>query len=374
ILEANTLDLETTRDLAISNLGLQWLKLNPERLTAVRQFIELLIGLPDPLQVRSGTVANAVYSWNGVRVMPQGVVCGLYEFLPEFPALLASLCLKTGNSVLIRSGAETSHTHQLVSGLIQSAIQKAKLDPRCFFSIPGDRVISAKDLIAASLPIDLIIPYGRPSFIQDIVSQSETSTIAPVLGNCYLFWPSSGSSDLVRTIILDSHMGNPDAVNAIEKVLITPNTNVSLLNVVFNYLREKGFTLKGDATLLADFPDLQPTAEEEWSKPYLSKTVAFKMVHSISEGIQWINHHSSGQADGLVTDSYRESQQFVLGINCAMAFINASPRFSRLTSGAMGNVALGMTGRGALYQGAIGVEMLLRRSQVMHGVGAVPGS
>jgi glutamate-5-semialdehyde dehydrogenase len=370
ILEANTLDLESTRNLEIADVGLQWLKLNPERLGMVRQFIEQLVGLPDPLQIRSGTVANSLYSLNGFRVIPQGTILGLYEYLPEFPILLASLCLKTGNSLLVKGNADTHNTHQLFARLIQSVLQNSKLDPRCFQSFPSDRSVSSSALVQSGLAIDLVIPYGRPSFIQTLAQAATVPILTPTIGNCYLFWSSSGSSDFVRTIIVDSHLGGPDAVNAIEKVVITPNTNFSLLNVVFNHLREKGFTLKGDETLTAEFPELILAQPLEWSTPYLNKTVAFKVVNSMAEGIQWINNHSGGQADGLVTDSYRESQQFTLGVNSATAFINASPRFSRLLSGPYGTVALAMVGRGALYQGAISIETLLKRSHIVQGVGS----
>jgi glutamate-5-semialdehyde dehydrogenase len=370
ILEANTLDLETTRDLAIAELGLQWLKLTPERLSVVRQFIESLIGLPDPLQVSRGTVAHSLHSLSGFRIMPQGVICGLYEFLPEFPILLASLCLKTGNSLLVRGTAETSHTHELWTQMISHILHKSSLDPGCFCGFPSDRTVTPKDLVTHQLPINLIIPYGRPNFIQDIARQGIISPVlAPAIGNCYLFCSASGNSDLARAIILDSHCGTPDAVSAIEKVLITPNTNFSLLNVLFSHLREKGFILKGDETLTADFPDLTLAEPNEWSQPYLHKTVAFKVVNTLAEGIQWINCHSSGQADVLITDSYRECQQFALGITSASLFFNASPRFSRLTSGPKGTVALGMIGRNALLRGPIGTDTLLKPSQLIHGVG-----
>jgi glutamate-5-semialdehyde dehydrogenase len=100
--------------------------------------------------------------------------------------------------------------------------------------------------------------------------------------------------------------------------------------------------------------------------------VAFKVVNTLSEGIQWINDCSSGHADVLVTEAYRESQQFTLGVTSATVFINASPRFSRLTTGPCGTVALGMLGRRCADQGAIGIETFLKRSQIIQGIGATP--
>ncbi|MGB8702003.1 MAG: gamma-glutamyl-phosphate reductase [Thermosynechococcaceae cyanobacterium] len=371
LLEANTLDLETTRDLAITGLGLQWLKLTPERLSLVRQFIELLMGLPDPLQIRQGTVSPLVYSLDGSRILPQGVVCGLYEFLPEFPVLLAGLCFKTGNSLILKGNPETSHSHQRMTQMISTAIAKVGLNPDCFLSCPSDRSVSPKDLLGSPLPIDLVVPYGRPSFIQDMVRLSTGPTLRPVMGNGYLIWSPSGSSDLVRALLIDSHLGNPDAVNAIEKVILTPDQNVSLLNVLFSHLREKGFALKGDEILVESFPDLGLAEPEEWSCPYLNKTIAFKRVNSLAEGIQWMNRHSSGQANVLVSDTYREVQQFTMGATCATAFINASPRFSRLTSGPRGMIALGMQGRGSHCPGPIGIEHFLKRIQIVQGIGPI---
>jgi glutamate-5-semialdehyde dehydrogenase len=368
ILEANTLDLETLRDLATVGFGAQWLKLTPERLSQVRQYLEALIGLPDPLQVRNGTVAQALYSFSGYRAIPRGLVCGLYEFLPEFPILLASLCLKTGNSLWLRGSAETSHTHQFLTDLMDAVLKKAKVDSHCFHSFSSDRALSSMTLINPALPIDLIVPYGRASFIASMAQQATAPILVPAMGNCYLFWSPSGSSDFVRTIIVDSHLGMPDAVNAIEKVLITPNLNSSLLNVVFHHLREKGFTLKGDETLTAEFPELILAAPHEWSTPYFNKTVAFKMVDSLSDGIRWINRHSSGHADGLVTDAYRESQQFILTANSATTFINASLKFSRLSSGPNGTIALGMMGRGTDW-GAMGIDTFLKGTRVVQGLG-----
>ncbi len=370
ILEANTLDLEIMRDLAVADLGLQWLKLTPERLSLVRQFIEQLIGLPDPLQFRSGTVAHSLYGLGSFRIVPRGVICGLYEFLPEFPALLASLCLKTGNSLLIRGNVETSHTHQFWVDTLSKILNKSNLDPQCFYSFGSDRTVTTKDLIAPDLTIDLMVPYGRPSFVQEIVRNRIGPVLAPSIGNCYLFWAATGSSDLVRTLIVDSHLGLPDAVNAIEKVLITPNTNFSLLNVVFSFLREKGFALRGDEILAAEFPDLTIADSQEWSQAYGNKTVAFKVVNTLAEGIQWINDHSNGHGDTLVTEAYRDSQQFTLGVTSANIFINASPRFSRLTSGPCGTIALGMIGRHHTDQGVIGIETFLKRSQVIQGIGS----
>ena len=370
ILEANTLDLETSRDLAISSLGLQWLKLTPERLTLTQRFLEQLLQLPDPLQIGRGLNANLFLRQGGGGVMPLGVICGFYEYLPEFPVLLAGLCLKTGNSLVLKSSAATHHTHELLSEALSQALAAGKLADGTICCLKSDRLVNLKDLGLLSDHVDLLIPYGRPSFIKEVTAQAKVPTLSPAMGNCHLLWSASGSSDLVRAILIDSHRGLPDAVNAIETVLIAADIKRPLLTVLWNHLRENGFTLKGDAELFAEFPDLLLAEPEDWTQPSAPhKRISFKAVTSPTEGMQWINDHSSGHADCLVTESYREGQQFSMMVQSSSLFINTSPRFSRLTSGIDGTLALGMTQRTSHTSGPIGISSLVRSRYIFQGCG-----
>jgi len=157
-------------------------------------------------------------------------------------------------------------------------------------------------------------------------------------------------------------------VNAIEKVLIHPNQKPSSLVTLFNSLKEKGFKLKGDANLVADFPDLKPTNEAEWSEAYLTKTVAFKVVDSLEMAIAWINQYSSGHADSIVTESYQESRQFALGVNSASTYINASPRFSR-NPGRGDAIFLGMSNQKGQRRGFVSMEALTTLKHIVQGNG-----
>jgi glutamate-5-semialdehyde dehydrogenase len=359
ILEANTLDLETTRDLAVSNLGLHWLKLTPERLNHAWNFIDQLSTLPDPacLGLGGGIV-------NGL-LKPFGAVCSFYEWFPEFPVFMAGLCLKTGNSLLIRGTAETTYTHQCLAENIVNAINQTGVVPASFHSLPSDRGLTVREWCSAAVTPDLVIPYGRPSFVQDICGQVAVPALKPVIGNCYLFWSATGSNDLVKAILLESHQGMPDAVNAVEKVLIPTEIPRPLLTLLWNSLREKGFDLYVDEKLQAEFPEMELANPTDWNRPYLRRAIAFRSVESLEAAIAWINVHSSGQADCLVTESQRESLLFVQGLHSAALYINAAPTFSRLSSGIAGTPALGMMGKGSLQAGSIGVQTLLRSSQVV---------
>jgi glutamate-5-semialdehyde dehydrogenase len=198
--------------------------------------------------------------------------------------------------------------------------------------------------------------------------QSTVPVLKSAMGNCYLYWSLSGSIEMSRWTILDSHASEPDPVNAIEKVLIHRTTNPSSLVTLWNSLQEKGFQIRGDAALVEAFPQLQLAKDAEWCQPYLNKTVAFKVVDNLEAAISWINRYSSGHADCIVTESYQESRHFALRVNSASTYINASPRFCR--NPARGeSIFLGMSNQKGHRRGLISPESLTTVKHIVQGNG-----
>lgn len=368
ILEANTLDLLASREMAVPDLILDWLKLTPERLQTTIQMLQRLGELSDPLR----RVMNASYqleqSQTYCQLMPLGTIALVYEAFPELGALTAGLCIKTGNSLILRGGTEASHSNGAIATALQSALEETGMPIGSLELLPSDRGSSLRDLITQDRYVNLVIPYGRPSLVQQVVRQSTAPVLKSGMGNCYLFWAPSGSLELARWMILDSHQSEPDPVNAIEKVLIHSNQKPSSLVTLWNSLKEKGFKIRADAELMAEFPDLKLANESEWGEPYLTKTVAFKVVNSLEEAIAWINQYSSGHADSIVTESYQESRQFALGVNSASTYINASPRFSRNPSRSEG-IFLGMSNQKGHRRGLISMESLTTLKHIVQGNG-----
>jgi glutamate-5-semialdehyde dehydrogenase len=141
------------------------------------------------------------------------------------------------------------------------------------------------------------------------------------------------------------------------------------LAILWNSLTEKGFQLRGDAELVAEFPkQLTLAADSEWNQPYLDKIIAFKVVDSIESAIAWMNQYSSGHADCLVTESYQESRQFALGVDSSSVYINSSPRFSRNPKRGEA-VFLGMSNQKGYRRGMINLETLTTIKQVVQGNG-----
>ncbi len=368
ILEANTLDLEASREMAAHELIIDWLKLTPERLETTVEILQRLGELSDPLR----RVRNADYqledSQTYSQLMPLGVIALIYEAFPELGAIAAGLCIKTGNSLILKGGSEASHSNAAIAFALQSAIEEAGLPTGCLELLAAEQGAVIRDLVTQDQYLNLVIPYGRSSLVQQVVRLSTAPVLKSAMGNCYLYWSLSGSLDMARWMILDSHQSEPDPVNAIEKVLIHRQALPSSLVTLWNSLKDKGFVIKGDAELVEAFPELKLAGDSEWNGAYLNKTVAFKAVDSLEPAIAWINQYSSGHADCIVTESYQESRHFALGVNSASTYINASPRFSRNPSRG-DSVFLGMSNQRGHRRGLISLETLTTVKHIVQGNG-----
>ncbi len=373
ILEANTLDLEVSREMALPDLMLEWLKLTPERLQTAGQILQRLAELADPIQqVLNVPVYQVDQCQTYCQFMPLGVIALVYEALPELGAIAAGLCIRAGNSLILRGGTEASHSNQIIAETLQVALEDANLPKQCVQLLPSDQGDLTSELVLLDRYINLIIPYGRAGLVQQVVRQATAPVLRTAIGNCYLYWSPSGSLDMARWMILDSHQTEPDPVNAIEKVLVHRHHNSTSLTMLWNSLKDKGFQLRGDTELVALFPELfAPVMDPaEWNRANLNGTITFKLVDSLETAIDWINHHSSGHADCLATESYQESRQFATGVNSAMTYINASPRFYRNPKRGS-PIALGMSNQKGHRRGLISLETLTTVKHIVQGNGAV---
>jgi glutamate-5-semialdehyde dehydrogenase len=355
ILEANTLDLEAS--LASSGSpATNWRKLTPERL---KQAIDLLERLQElPLARAPMTNTPATY----YRFTPLGQITLVVDALPEVLLLAAGMCLKTGNVLIIKCDPGIEHCGRVIINVIQATIANYKLAPACCQLVAPET--SLTELLDPAVGARQIIVYGKTELIAAVEKLAEVPVIAASIGNCYLYWSASSSWELVRNSILDSHIGEPDAVSAIEKVLVQPEHKSSNLIALWSSLQEKGFQLLGDQHLFNNYPDyLQLATPESWSQPYFNKTVAFKAIDNLEAGIQQINQHSSGHADSIITELFTEAQQFAANVETACIYINTSQRFQRYT----GNyIFLGIASQKSHHPGFISLERMMTAKPIIY--------
>jgi glutamate-5-semialdehyde dehydrogenase len=378
ILEANTLDLEASRDMAVPELVLEWLKLTPDRLNNAIECLVQLANLPDPLTLHVGI--------RGYQRVPLGVVAFVHEGFPQLGLIAAGMCLKVGNAIILKGGSEGTYTQEAIANITKEILIDRNFPEASIASVPKGVVL--KELIVQEKYLRLVIPYGRPSFVQQISKQATISALPTSMGNCYLYLAPSGDLDFAKEIILNSRKGDPDAVNAIEKVVVHRSWCDRGLGDWIVSLKKQGLVLRGCAETRAyyhDYLELQSGSdplnsglpnqielEDVWAQAYLDEKIAIKIVDDTEVAIAWINQHSSGHADVLLTDSLSERDRFVGRINSSTIFVNAHSRFSRCSKlGDSGNakIALGMSSlktRGASrYPGMIDIHALTTMKQVV---------
>ena len=373
ILQANTLDLEISREMAVPDLILEWLKLTPQRLQATVEILEALAELPDPFQKVINSPYQVTYCQNYSQLMPLGTIAFVYEALPELAIIAAGLAIKTGNAIILRGSSEASNTNTIIAQALQIALEEVNFPAHCLQFLPSEQGYSIKDLVTQDQYISLIIPYGRPSLIQEVTKIATAPVLKSTIGNCYLYWSLSSDLDFVRHIIDDSYQTIPDPVNAIEKVLINNQQKPTSIIRLFNYLQEQGFTLLGDESLMDEYEEyltLLPSDSSLWGEPFLNKTIAFRMVEDVNEASIWINQYSSGHANCLITDSFQEGRIFGMEIDSALVYINSSPRFYRYLPGS-NSVFLGISNQKGHRRGLISLETFTTIKQIVVGDGEI---
>lgn len=368
ILEANTLDLEASLDMAVPERVLDWLKLTPERLQTTVKILRRLAYLGDPrglLHPAPSRLSKAVAGYG--QVVPLGVIALVYEAFPELAAIAAGLSLRTGNGLILKGSNEASQTNQAIAQAIAQALEAINLSPYCIVSLTEEQGDVARTWLLQDPGIDLIIPYGRPGLVQQVVRQAGVPVLPTTMGNCYLYWSATGQLDTVVHMVLDSHRGEPDAVNAVEKVLVHRGCPPSALVQLCHTLWDQDFEVLADEALLPELPDVKPATAADWSRSFLGKTVALRSVDSMQTAATLINRHSSGHANAIATETYAESSRFTQLATSSVIYINTSPRFVRNPAQAS-SIALGMTAQRGRCNGFVGLGAFVTTQHILQGI------
>ncbi|NJN00025.1 MAG: aldehyde dehydrogenase family protein [Phormidesmis sp. RL_2_1] len=380
-------------------LVVDWLKLTPERVQTIADICHRLAAMGGPCVSLSDSSSGG----GDYHTRPVGVMGFIYEAFPDLGAIASALSIRTGNAMILKGGDAASRTNQIIASILQSTLADVGLSELLVFPVASTE-ISHLDVAQCS-EIDLIIAHGRPSLVEQILQQASVPVIPSRMGNCYLYWSASGSLDQVYQMIVESHSGTPDAVNRIEKVLLHEAHSENAITRLWNRLQEVGFTIKLDESLVQSLgldarssdtshsstqhpashspashsptshspTNHSPTSHNlvavdspEWDSAYLKKILAFRQVKDGAAAINWINAHSSGHADSIVTGDYTESRRFIAKCRSSSVYVNASPRFVR-NAHQTEEIALGMSNHKRAAGGLIGMALMRQRQRIFHG-------
>lgn len=322
--EANGRDLEASRDLG--DALQKRLVFDEKKLRGVVDGLETLASLPDPL----GRVLTRTELAEGLHLRrvtcPIGVIGIIFEARPDALVQISSLCLKSGNAVLLKGGKEALHTNRILAEVIRNATEAVGL--------PGDwiQLLETREEVNGMLRlneyIDLIVPRGSNSFVKYIMENTTIPVLGHSAGLCHLFLDASANLEKAVAIAVDAKTQAPATCNTVETLLVHKDAASRLLPTVCDALRNAGVELRGDEMSRSIVTWMKPATEEDWSTEYLALILSVKVVDDLAAAIAHINRFGSHHTDAIVTEDAAAAELFQRRVDSADVFWNASTRFA----------------------------------------------
>jgi len=368
IIQANQLDTEVSQKNNLASPLLKRLKFDHVKLHEAVEGIESLIKLPDPV----GETLSAMELDNGLDLYkvtcPIGVIGVIFESRPDALVQISSLCLKSGNSVLLKGGSEAQNTNRILAKIISEASSKAGI-PEGWIQLLETRS-DVNEMLKMDKYIDLIIPRGSNEFVRYIMDNSNISVLGHAEGICHVYVDESADLAMAEDIVIDSKTQYVAVCNATETLLVHENIANDFLPGLKNKLIAKNVTIFGDQQTVNILEEIQPATEEDWATEYLDYMLSIKVVKNMDEAIDHINKYGSRHTDSIVTSDKNNANKFMDLVDSANVFWNCSTRFSDGFRYGLG-AEVGISTNKVHARGPVGLEGLLIYKWKMIGTGQI---
>ncbi len=370
ILAANGEDVTAANAAGLTTALIDRLTLNERRLDDMVQSIEAVITLPDPVGAVIGTWRRP----NGLDIrkvrVPLGVVGIIYESRPNVTSDCAALCLKSGNAVVLRGGAEAFRSHQAIRQALGRALRSSGLPDAAVSLIPTAEREGVDIMLQLDRFIDVIIPRGGDELIRKITEHSRIPVIKHAKGVCHVYVDERADLAMAKTITLNAKCQRPATCNAMETLLVHERVAPSFLPDVIQSLQEAKVEVRGDARTRAIVPVVKAAAEADWATEYLDLILSIKVVGSLDEAVDHISRYGSSHSDAIVTTDPSAADRFVQAVDSAAVYVNASTRFTDGFQFGLG-AEIGISTDRLHARGPMGLEELTTYKYVVYGSGQV---
>lgn len=325
IFTANDLDVRQAEQEQLAAPLLHRLRFGEEKLQQVILGLKDLAAMDDPIG-KTTLARELTEDLDLYRVTcPIGVIGVIFESRPDALVQIASLALKSGNSVLLKGGREALRTNRALCEALRAGAEKAGL--------PADfaQLMETRDDVSAMLKedtlIDLIIPRGSKAFVRYIMDNSRIPVLGHADGLCHVYVDSKADPDMALRIAVDSKTQNVSVCNAAETLLVHREIADTFLPAFAAAMKEKQVTVVGDETSCG-LTGWEPAAEEDWNTEYLDLKISVKTVASVEEAIEHINRYGSHHTDCIVTEDKERASRFLTAVDSAGVYWNVSTRFA----------------------------------------------
>ena len=369
ILSANKKDLEFAESEGVAKALIARLALNDEKVRGMAKGIRSVVALEDPV----GKVKSVMEMDQDMVVeqvtCPIGVIGAIFESRPDAVPQISSLCLKSGNAVILKGGREAQNSNKVIVNLLVEAMSKVTGVPQSAVQMIETRA-EVVDMLKEEKYIHLIVPRGSNSFVKYI----QENTRIPVLGHsegvCHGYIDKSADLDKAIRISLDSKLQYPAACNAMETLLVHKDISAEILPDLVAKFREKQVELVGCLKTCQVVPEVSPACEADWDLEYNDLKLSIKIVDGLSEAVKFINKHGSGHTDVIITDNRQQAEQFLNEVSSASVMWNASTRFADGFRYGLG-AEIGISTNRTHARGPVGLEGMVIYKYKLYGNGQI---
>lgn len=369
IIEANKKDIEEARKKGLKEALLERLMLNDTRVDGMIKGLSDLLDLPDP--VGKGAVIKRP---NGLTLLkqkvPLGVIGIIYESRPNVTSDAAGLCIKTGNSVILRGGSEAINSNKAIVKALCKGLKRANLPTSCIQLIEDTSRERIQELFKMRDYIDVLIPRGGAALIENVAKNSQIPVIETGEGNCHIYIDEFADLDMAKNILINAKTSRPSVCNAVEKLLVHEKTASAFLPDALKELQGMGVEIRGCQKTQQVYPKVVPIRGEDWSAEYLDMILGVKIVKNIDEAIEHINKFGTSHSEAIVTKDYERANMFLSRVDAACVYVNASTRFTDGGEFGMG-AEIGISTQKLHARGPMGLEELTTVKYLILGNGQI---
>lgn len=375
ILAANRRDYASGEKTGMSAAMLDRLLLTPDRIRSISEDVRAVAALPDPVgeTFEMRTLPNGLQI--GKRRVPLGVIGAIYESRPNVTVDISVLCLKSGNSVVLRGGKEALHSNLSLVNAVQKASCRAGVtDGAVRFIESTDRAL-VEQLLKARDFIDLIIPRGGSELISYVAGNAAMPVVTGGIGVCHTYIDRHADTAMAVAIAYNAKVQRPTVCNALDTLLIHRDAVQNCLPGIAAEWGKAGVEMRCDKRALQCLENLSslkvlPSTDEDWGKEFLALIAAVKVVDSLDEALEHIERHGSGHSEAIVTESYSAAMRFLNEVDAACVYVNASTRFTDGSQFGLG-AEVGISTQKMHARGPLGLKELTTYKWIVLGTGQV---
>ncbi len=327
IIKANAIDIENGKNNGMSVSLQDRLKLDADRIKGLAKGVTDVATLEDPV----GRILSETTRPNGLVIkkvsVPLGVIGVIYEARPNVTSDAAALCLKSGNTVILRGGKEAINSNKVIASIMRKAVVEAGLPEDVIQLVQDTSRDSANELMQLSGYVDVLIPRGGAGLIQAVVKNSTVPVIETGVGNCHVYIDKDADIAKAVEIAFNAKTSRPSVCNAAETLILHKDIAKEALVAIKAKMDEKNVQFYGDDRA-RNILDMEVAGESDWANEYLDYKMAVKIVDSVEDAIAHIYKYSTGHSECIVTENMETAELFMNRIDAAAVYVNASTRFT----------------------------------------------